>query len=666
MRKSLHILILALLAFNIAAQKPQLAYERHFVKPGKILVRIVPSSKEVFDMIKNEIMRITRYEENSNSVHIVEDNYRSYTIADTARWLRIFRKDRNKAAFAYQTLFKNNVNAADKNKQEKMLYDLLMLSCDFDKDIARACGLFFSDSTTEENKHYLYKIELYTSPKTFKEILTIKINSSDLSKNASINGLNCRKKNKTIDLKWPAEAYIDSYGGYNIERSEDSIHFETINHAPVILLSPRSGKGTGISYKDSSKSDNGKYYYRVRGINFFGELSDPSNIVSSYHLSDELSPPVIDSAWLASGTVNVRWKMDVKSSGAIRKYILLRSEKDKGPYQKLLETADAVRFSDKAALPSNYYKIAAVTLNNDTISSFSRSVIIPDTVPPSAPFLISAIAEKNGSVYIKWKSNKENDIQGYKLFRKNSASNEFVQVNKKFITDTFYTDKVSLATLSRKWFYCIAASDNNFNSSSTGNIKEVIIRDTIPPSAPVLNSALPGRKGIKIKFIKSSANDINKHILLRKEDTAISTEIAVIENDDSSSTVIDSSVIAGKIYSYQMKVIDNDGNYSFSKIITVSNETGFRRKIENISYNVNRKEKNILLKWNYAENGIEKFIVYRGKENEPLTIVKTLSGDTAGWKDRTVNIGNIYEYRIKAVLTDGAESLISDAIKIIY
>jgi hypothetical protein len=666
MFRSIHIFLLAhLLCLEIAAQKFPLVYERHFVKPGKILVRIVPASKEVFDMMKSSVMKITRFDENGTNAYTIEDNYSALTIADTARWMQLFRKDRNKAAFVYQALFSNNANTIDKNKQEKMLYDMLMLSCDFDKDIARACGLFFCDSTAEDNKHYMYKIELYTNPKTFKEIFTVRINSSEYSKNVQVSGLSCKQKNRAVGLKWPAENYIDNYGGYNVERSEDSIHFEKVNSAPVILLSPKSGKGAGISYKDSSKRNSKKYYYRVRGINFFGELSDPSNVVSVYHLQTEISVPVIDSAELFSATVNLTWKMDNKSRNTIRKFILMRSGKDQGPYEKLFETSDQMRYSDKIPLLSNYYKVAAVTLNYDTIYSFSRSVIIPDTIPPAAPALVSVLVEKNGSVHIKWKRNRENDIQGYKLFRKNSANNEFVQVNKKFITDTFYTDKISLATLNRKWLYCIVASDNNFNSSAFSNILEAIIPDTVSPSLPVLQFAVPDNKGVKIKFIRSAADDINKHILLRKENSEI-TVIAIIENDDSSLVITDSTATQGKTYSYQVKAIDNSGNYSLSKMLTVHFETGFRRKVESVSYNVDRKEKNVFLKWEYKETGIEKFIVYRGKENEPLTIVKTLSGNILNWKDNSVNIGNVYEYRIKAVLTSGAESLISDAIKVIY
>ncbi|MBA3681850.1 MAG: fibronectin type III domain-containing protein [Bacteroidetes bacterium] len=111
---------------------------------------------------------------------------------------------------------------------------------------------------------------------------------------------------------------------------------------------------------------------------------------------------------------------------------------------------------------------------------------------------------------------------------------------------------------------------------------------------------------------------------------------------------------------------DEDNNSSSSKDLTIKYETGYRKKLTKINFVVDRTLKSVSLNWEYNENEIEKFILYRKKDNEQLTIIKTVDGKTLSYIDRTPNIGNVYEYRVKAVLYSGAESIISDPVKVIY
>ncbi|MBK6522888.1 MAG: hypothetical protein IPG08_11445 [Sphingobacteriaceae bacterium] len=48
------------------------------------------------------------------------------------------------------------------------------------------------------------------------------------------------------------------------------------------------------------------------------------------------------------------------------------------------------------------------------------------------------------------------------------------------------------------------------------------------------------------------------------------------------------------------------------------------------------------------------------------TIIKTLEGNTLQFTDKTVNMGNVYEYRIKAAMANGAESIISSPVTVEY
>ena len=71
-----------------------------------------------------------------------------------------------------------------------------------------------------------------------------------------------------------------------------------------------------------------------------------------------------------------------------------------------------------------------------------------------------------------------------------------------------------------------------------------------------------------------------------------------------------------------------------------------------------------MLDWDYPEKDLYSFNIYKAKKGEPLKIIKTLKADVSSFYDRDLNIGNEYEYRIKANFISGAESYISDAVVI--
>jgi hypothetical protein len=659
------------------AQNSIKVFEKHFIKSDKILFRISPADKVTFDKIKQATLKVIRFEfENGNWINekVVEKNLAPYLETDTSTWVKLIRNNKDKAGFVYQTLFQNKgdtkLNAEKRNKQEKMAHNLLMLSCDFDAEIAKACGLFFVDSLINLNASYLYKIEMYVTPNTTKQILEVKLNPSILSVNKQINNLKVISKKGQSILKWKAMEYQDSYSGYNIERSEDSINFTKLNKAPIILFTSQFEKNKEfITYKDSTPKTNKKYYYRIKGINFFGEESSPSNIISNYNYAPINSVPLIDSINVINNRiVFLKWRMENEiESTSIKEYLLMRSNKDNGKYDIIYQTKSQTYFKDKEPLSSNFYKVVAITQTYDSLFSYSRMALIIDTISPAIPKELSANVDKNGNVNISWKKNSEKDFLGYKLFKANSKTEEFVQMNNKFITDTFYRVKLNLRTLTKTIYFAIAAVDNNYNSSLLSVPIEVKRPDTIAPVAPILRFLYPQRIGIEMEFVLSKSEDLLKHVIYRKrlEDKEYN-ELLRITVKDSISSYIDTTAEQGKTYVYLIKAFDEDNNMSVSKSLSIEYETGFRKKLTNVNYSVDRTLKNVVLNWEYNEKGIEKFILYRSKKNEKATIIKTVDGNTKQYIDVTPNIGNVYEYRIKAVYNNGAESIISDPVIITY
>lgn len=671
-----HICILIILFTELTNSFSQSAtlYTKYFVKNDSTLLRWAPSSKELFNLGISNGYKITRQEINSSNPALSITNIYPLQKTDTSKWNDLIRKNIN-AELLYQIIYENKnsnpISEKEKDAQYEMLYGLLLLSCDFDAEFAKAAGLYYSDTALHTNTKYKYTIEINRRNSTDKIISSsFEINTSILSHNPKISNVSGTFKNKTINLKWKTSEFTSHYGGYNIERSTDNKNFNKINSAPVILTSSQfEKKKEHITYTDTVPETDVVYYYRIRGINHFGEESAPSNTVSGTGYEELRSSPLIDSLKVIDNRkVYLHWKMgDQRENVLPKEYILLRSDKDQGTYTLIYRSSNEFEFTDNTPNQSNYYKIGAVTKGNDTLISFSKLALIIDTIPPIAPANIHAKVDSKGNVQIIWDKNPENDIQGYKIYKANALTEEFVQINNEFAKTTFYRDKLNLKTLSKKIYYSVAATDNNYNTSHLSKPIEVKRPDTIPPVPAIIKELIITENGIRTTWIPSNSEDVKQYILYHQDEkTRSDVKIRSWGPSDTSTSYTDTLVEFGSGYRYKIIVMDEDDNISVSNDPYMFFETGFRKKIQDISHRVDREKKCIILNWNYPENEIEKYIVYRAKPSEQLTILKTLAHPSSGFTDNTLNIGNLYEYRIKAVFKNGAESIISDAIKVEY
>ncbi|MBK7311253.1 MAG: hypothetical protein IPI93_10820 [Sphingobacteriaceae bacterium] len=680
MRSVIYILLLMLIGSDkLASQTNDLIFVKHFTKKNKVVLRVLPKNKTSFDETTAKAIEVVRYD-NINGVLtnsiVIEDLLRSFHIADTLNWMKLFRKDKDKAGFIYSMLYPTNTNeklaADEKTKFEKMTFDMMLLSCDLDRDIANACGLYLADSSISNSKKYTYKIAMYTNSMsaTTNQLLSLDIDASQLSTNKNITDLKGKSKKRVCTINWQAANYNSDYSGYNIYRSTDNVNFKKVNRSPVILLSTQFEKNKRyIHYGDTMREANKKYYYHIKGINFFGEEGDASNVFTTISITDVTSIPFIDSAKVIQNKmVKLKWRMeDDKETTLPKKYILMRSDKDNGVYKTIYESSTNLNYSDRSPGQLNFYRVAAVLINDDTLFSYSRFANIIDTIAPASPKDLKAIVDKKGIVTISWTKSKESDLQGYKLFKSNRLNDEFVQINNKFITDSFTTDKLNLKTLSKKIYYKIAASDNNFNASALSEAIEVKRPDTIPPQAPILVSVSQKTNCIEVRYILSNSDDVNKEILFKKKIDEIEfKDYYTFDPKDSTGIILDTLVEPGQTYEYQLRSSDEDKNISYSRSLDVLFETGFRKKINDITFTVDRTSKKIDLTWKYDEKNVEKYVIYRSKKDEIPTIVKTLEGNTLQFTDKTVNMGNVYEYRIKAAMANGAESIISSPVTVEY
>ena len=96
-------------------------------------------------------------------------------------------------------------------------------------------------------------------------------------------------------------------------------------------------------------------------------------------------------------------------------------------------------------------------------SAISVSPVENDNVAPASPCGLSAFG-LDDEIALFWKQNKERDLLGYDIYRKEAKSKEFKKLNKSPIINTKYID--NLIAKNKEYRYCLKAVDIFKNESS--------------------------------------------------------------------------------------------------------------------------------------------------------------------------------------------------------
>jgi hypothetical protein len=675
----IHISLLLFMFSNLlfAQQANDMFLHAEFVKENKIAIRLLPTNIKAFEDYKDLIIEIKKFKIEGNNK--IADNklvyLKPFGIADTATWMNYIRKNNDQAAFVYQYIHPSNEQIKNKSPNQEtnakqQLFNLFLLNCDYSSDAATAAGLLFKDSLIDNQSVYSYSFSI-GNKQFVKRLFEIKIDARVLTQNPKINNLTAKNKKGIVTTKLDVSNYRKYYSAYYVERSTDGKIFNRTSKVPYVYLDYKENKEKNIiSINDSIKSKEAILYYRIKGVNFFGEESEPSNLVTINNYQEIKSYPNIDTIkTILNKMVLVKWKMlDSKETPLIKNFILLRAIKDSGPYTILHQNKSILQFVDNAPLANNFYKVMAITQYDDTLQSFSRMIYLNDTTPPISPKNLKAIVDKKGNVTVTWNKNTEPDLNGYRIFKANSLHEEFVSLNEKFITDTVYKETLPLNNLAHYVYYSCVATDKNFNSSKQSTPFKLRRPDTIAPVKPIITEVKLLQQGIKLFFSPSKSEDVELHSLTRSnvKDNEQKTVLQFLVRDTLNNSFIDTSAVLGESYSYTLTAFDEDVNKSSSTPRFIIFETGFRPKVKDLNAKVDLEKRKISLSWANSRGEVDKYILYRASDNEPYTIITTLEPNKNSFIDNELNIGNTYYYKIKAVFKNGAESIFNNPIKVIY
>ncbi|MBK9983260.1 MAG: hypothetical protein IPP15_12805 [Saprospiraceae bacterium] len=476
-----------------------------------------------------------------------------------------------------------------------------------------------------------------------------------------------------VRLEWDVLDKYKDYMGYYIERSNDGERFFKINALP--LLDPAVGidgnkEGSNIGTEDSLSINYKEFYYRLKPMDYFGNISEASAVAKGYGYNVIQSSPQITFADQENNnTAHLKWVIDERDIKLIKDFNLLRSDKLDGKYVSIDTLAKDIReIHSPMVFETNYYRIEIDPIDGEPVSSFPVFVMGMDTTPPVTPVVIGAFIDTLGRVSISWHPNHEPDLWGYKIFRSNFDTDEYSLQNGKPTLDSTFIDSVSLHLGLKNVYYVLQAVDKRNNRSPF--TKPIVLErpDIIPPGTPVILHLSQVHDTIEVYWGKSGSSDVVKHQLFRrnldsKEGWALVAEFDSLYKD---SIYLDPGLAYGNRYAYTMRAIDHVNLISgmapmqvlqmkapkvvFDPHIVIGAEYDAEKKAIEVTWSSNQEDK------------ISSILMYRGWEKNKLGKYKYVEPVESSFTEPLSGPITVY-YMVKVNYKDDTKSYFSDVVE---
>jgi hypothetical protein len=589
------------------------------------------------------------------------------------------------AAIAAQALYGESFEVSDissdavaiinQAKEERNRFGFALFAADHSMEVAQASGLRFRDTAVRKGEEYLYRIALASNPSSLP-VDTALVTASALPPLPlpSPPEVEAQFGDRIASIRWNGFYFDHLYVSYQVERSADGTSFEPVHDLPIVNGDRPEAQSQYQLLLDSLPQNGKTYYYRVRGITPFSEVGPPSEVVSGQGVVSLVGIyPTIDTILLVNNTqAQVRWSFPDSMQQHVQGYRVLRSSSLNGQYLPLSPdwlSSEINEFSDTAPLSTNYYRVQAVGQDQQPTASVPYSVMLEDSIAPLLPIHFDGKVEESGAVRLQWSPSSSTDVLGYRLFRANDPSEEFVMVSSKTVLDTVFVDSIEVATLTEKVFYRIVAVDRRFNVSNFSDVLELKRPDVVPPVPAQLTSLRATLAGIQLAWLASPSVDVQEYWLLRLGPT--SSGYQTIERfmaEDRAYTYLDSLVEPGQEYRYILRTLDDDSLQAAHPALSVTTlKPPPQISIQNLKATADRVNRRIILRWEatVAEKEIGGYRIFRAVDDGSLRHYRFSSQESA-FTDQQLAINHRYRYAVQAILKSDQETLISTEVEVVY
>jgi hypothetical protein len=340
-----------------------------------------------------------------------------------------------------------------------------------------------------------------------------------------------------------------------------------------------------------------KYYYRLIGVNAFGEYKMFKDVVMGMGIDLTAPRSPLLKFKRVKDDITFSWTANVNKD--LKGYFLLQgkglSANDTVANKQILEASTTqYQFKLPPKFRAAYYRLLLADTSGNV--SFSNPVYIfnPDSIPPAPPIGLTGSIDLKGNVTVKWNHDKTEDaLRGYKVFIANQADHDFTATSN-IVPDTIYNFNTTLKTLSKYLYVKVAAVDANFNHSKLSKVLRISRPDTIPPPRPVLLGYTNDAKGIGLRWSQERGEDFSHYLVYRR--IAGDTVWQNIQKTRLTAYA-DSVITKGSAYEYAVRAVDStnlNSPYSFPLHI----KTAASHDVLNLSFTGNYDSDKKMLTFN--------------------------------------------------------------------
>ncbi|TNC32283.1 choice-of-anchor D domain-containing protein, partial [Mumia zhuanghuii] len=295
-----------------------------------------------------------------------------------------------------------------------------------------------------------------------------------------------------------------------------------------------------------------------------------------------------------------------------------------------------------------------------------RADVPDDTTPPAVPTGLAAVAG-DGEVALTWTANDEDDLAGYKVFRKSGAG-PYAEIADLAAEATSFTDES--AENDTLYTYALAAYDESDNVSTLSADVTATPTDTTPPAAPATPTAVPGDGQVALTWTANGESDLAGYRVYRATTADVPTTGNGIGGPGllPTASFTDEGAANGTTYYYVVVAFDTHGNASPASASASATPADATAPAAPTGLQATAAEGRVTLDWaDNSEADLDHYAVYRSVvgATEPLAEDPPIAEvETSAYVDTTVAAGTAYAYWVVAVDTAGNASAASETVEV--
>lgn len=435
-------------------------------------------------------------------------------------------------------------------------FQTTILAADVYPIVANAAGLQFVDTTIDPDKVYSYRVRFNWGGyhEAYRVVQQWQIIDKPILHEVV-------EREDAITISWDRKLHGQAYTAYYIERSLDGKQFTRLNEYPFVHgVADDVPDQTYILYTD--KVENYQlYYYRIIGIDPFGEESEPSEAMLAQG-KDRTPPDVVVPVVQISesgGANKVIWSHDPLDE--LSQAVIYKKDYSMVPivvYDSGLERDFSFEVEDNNVMEgmTDYFLVLVDTAGNYAQST-RASLYRKDNTPPGPPLNLQAQVDTVGRIILTWDQGPDNDVIGYYIFTADREADNFIKLNQKKYPYRIYQDSVNMTLLTPKRYYKVAAIDKGGNIGAYSEVLEVDRPDKIPPAPCLFYDYRVDSAGVFLGLIPSSSRDVVAYRIYRKAESE--SDFTVIQTFDRNPPQIflDDKVAPDTKYIYKWIAVDH-------------------------------------------------------------------------------------------------------------